>query len=57
MGADAGKIGLMTKSMYGTRDAASNWSVIGKSASKAGAFNSGSAGRNCFTMEGIEFQE
>ena len=25
MGADAGKIGLMTKSMYGTRDAASNW--------------------------------
>ena len=24
MGADAGKIGLMTKSMYGTRNAASN---------------------------------
>ena len=24
-GADAGKIGLMNKSMYGTRDAASNW--------------------------------
>ena len=25
MGADAGKVGLMKKSMYGTRDAASNW--------------------------------
>ena len=25
MGTDAGKIGLMKKSMYGTRDAASNW--------------------------------
>ena len=24
MGADAGKVGLMKKSMYGTRDAASN---------------------------------
>ena len=25
IGADAGKVGLMKKSMYGTRDAASNW--------------------------------
>ena len=25
IGADAGKIGLLKKSMYGTRDAASNW--------------------------------
>ena len=25
LGADAGKIGLMKKSMYGTEDAASNW--------------------------------
>ena len=25
MGADGGKIGLLQKSMYGTRDAASNW--------------------------------
>ena len=25
MGADAGKVGLMKKNMYGTRDAASNW--------------------------------
>ena len=25
MGTDAGKVGLMKKSMYGTRDAASNW--------------------------------
>ena len=25
MGADVGKIGLLKKSMYGTRDAASNW--------------------------------
>ena len=24
-GTDAGKVGLMKKSMYGTRDAASNW--------------------------------
>ena len=54
MGADAGKIGLMKKSMYGTKDAAS---VIGKSTSKAGAFNLGPARRICFTMEGIKFQE
>ena len=25
MGTDAGKVGVMKKSMYGTRDAASNW--------------------------------
>ena len=25
MGADGGKVGLMKKSMYGTRDAASKW--------------------------------
>ena len=25
MGADVGKIGLLKKSMYGTRDTASNW--------------------------------
>ena len=25
MGTDGGKVGLMNKSMYGTRDAASNW--------------------------------
>ena len=25
MGTDAGKVGLMKKSMYGTMDAASNW--------------------------------
>ena len=25
MGTDAGKVGLVKKSMYGTRDAASNW--------------------------------
>ena len=31
-------------------------SVVGKSTSKAGAFNLGSARRICFTMEGIEFQ-
>ena len=31
-------------------------SVIGKSTSKAGAFNMGSARRICFTMEGTEFQ-
>ena len=27
MGTDVGKVGLMKKSMYGTRDAASNWEL------------------------------
>ena len=38
MGTDAGKVGLMKKSMYGTRDAASNWER-GKSTSGTGDFN------------------
>ena len=29
MGTDAGKVELMKKSMYGTRDAASNWASVG----------------------------
>ena len=48
MGADAGKVGLMKKSMYGTRDAASNWSVTGKVTSRNGDSNWDSARRICF---------
>ena len=35
-GKDQGKVGLLTKSMYGTRDAASNWERDGKGISKIG---------------------
>ena len=52
MGADAGKVGLMKKNMYGTRDAAST----GKVTSRSGDFNWGSARRICFTTGKIEYQ-
>ena len=49
VGADAGKIGLLKKSTYGTRDAPGiPGSVIGKNVSKAAVFSLGSARRICF---------
>ena len=57
MGADAGKVGLMKKSMYGTRDAASNWERDWQeSRPGTGDFNWGSARRICFTTGKIEYQ-
>ena len=50
MGADAGKVGLMKKSMYGTRDAASNCERdLARSRPRSGDFNWGPARRICFT--------
>ena len=58
MSADAGKLGLLKKSMYGTQALQAIVSVFGKdtskkSMSKAGAFNLGSARRTCFTRKVI----
>ena len=53
MGSDAGKMGLMKKTMYGgTRPAITN--VIGKSTSGTGASNWDSAQRICFTTKRTE---
>ena len=57
MGADAGNIRLLKKSMYGTRTLQAIESVIGKCMSKAGAFNLGSIRRICLTRKSIKFQE
>ena len=54
MGTDAGKVGLMKKSMYGTTGAASNWNVTGKVTSGIGDFNLDSARRICFTTKRTE---
>ena len=57
MGADAGKVGLMKKkSMYGTRDAASNWERDWQGHVQKWDFNWGSARRICFTTGKIEYQ-
>ena len=56
MGADAGKVGLMKKSMYGTRDAASNWERDWQGHVQKWGFNWGSARRICFTTGKIEYQ-
>ena len=55
MGTDAGKVGLMKKSMYGTMQPAIG-SVTGKVTSRNGDFNWDSAQRICFTRRKIEYQ-
>ena len=45
MGDDIGKVGLMKKSMYGTRDAASNWERDWQGHVSCGDFNWDSARR------------
>ena len=48
MGTDAGKVGLMKKSMYGTRDAASNWECDWQKNVKKWGFQLGISSKNLF---------
>ena len=48
MGADAGKVGLMKKSMYGTRDAASNWERDWQCHMQKWGFQLGLSSKNLF---------
>ena len=48
MGPDAGKVGLMKKSMYGTRDAASNWERDWQENIKKWGFQLGPSSKNLF---------
>ena len=48
LGSDAGKIGLMRKSMYGTRDAASNWERDWQEHVKSWGFRLGLSSKNLF---------
>ena len=48
MGTDAGKVGLMKKSMYGTRDAASNWERDWQSHLLKWGFQLGASSKNLF---------
>ena len=48
MGADVGKVGLMKKSMYGTRDAASNWKRDWQEHVKKWVFQLGLSSKNLF---------
>ena len=48
MGADAGKVGLMKKSMYGTRDAASNWERDWQGHVQKWGFQLGLSSKNLF---------
>ena len=56
MGTDAGKIGRMKKSMYGTRDAASNWERDWQEHVKKWGFQLGLSSKNLFHHKRIEFQ-
>ena len=55
-GTDAVKVGLMKKSMYGTRDAPSNWDVIGKITFRIGDFNWDAARKICSTTKKTEYR-
>ena len=57
VGADAGKMGLLKESMYGTRDVASNWECDRQEHEKTGDFASDTAQRTCSIKKGIKFQE
>ena len=48
MGADAGEIGLLTKSVYGTRDAASIWERLWQEHDNTGDVSWDAARRICF---------
>ena len=57
MGADAGKIGLRNKSMYGTRDAASNWERDWQEYVKSWGFQLGFSSKNLYHRKGIKVQD
>ena len=48
MGADAGKVGLLKKSIYGTRDAASHWECDWQEHIKSWGFRLGLSSKNLF---------
>ena len=48
MGTDVGKVGLMKKSMYGTRDAASNWERDWQGHARNWGFHLGLSSKNLF---------
>ena len=50
-GTDAGKVGLMKKSMYGTRDAASNWERDWQEHVKTWGFQQGLSSKNLSTTK------
>ena len=53
MGTDAGKVGLMKKSMYGTRDAASNWERDWQENVKKSGFQLGLSWKNLFQEDRV----
>ena len=52
MGNDEGKVGLMKKSMYGTRDAASNWERDWQENVEKWGFQLGLSSKNLFSPQG-----
>ena len=56
MGADAGKVGLIKKSMYGTRDAASNWGRDWQGPIQKWRFQLGPSSKNSFHHKETEYQ-
>ena len=56
MGVDAGKVGLMKKSMYGTMDAASNWERDWQGHVQKWGFQLGLSSKNFFSPRKIENQ-
>ena len=56
MGTDAGKVGLMKKSMYGTRDAASNWECDWQKNVKKWGFQLGVSSKNLQKMRDRDFE-
>ena len=51
MGADAGKIGLLKKNMYGTRSAANNWESDWHGYIKSWRYQMGLSSKNLFHQE------
>ena len=51
MGAGAGEIGLLNKSMYGTRDAASNWERCWQEHVESWGCQLGLSSKNLFRQE------
>ena len=56
IGTDAGKVGLMKKSMYGTRDAASNWERDWQENVKKWGFQLGLSSKNLFHQRESSFR-
>ena len=57
MGTDEGKVGLMKKSMYGTRDAASNWERDWQENVERWGFQLGLSSKNFFTTRNTKYRD